>query len=340
MYKLQQELSTSDRKLKETTICKYICSFKKTTKYFLKEKQFQSYSFLQDTDKIINYLDSLSDSQKFNQLKAICIVLNINKDQARKGYKKHLKIYRKYLSDFGKDLTKKRSEGIKTDKEKQNWLSWEIILKHVNDLYDKFYKKYFNNEGKCKVDLMNCTKKDLFEVQKVFILAMYVFLPPRRLELAKCKYIKINEFNNLSDDDLDSNIYLVHINRYSNFISYGKLCIKNKTNSNLKIKLTEKLNNIYSVFINLNYFQRSIEYGNSLLFNSFKKQMSTTSLCIYLKKYFKTTFNKEISVTMLRKSYHTFYSRDFIKELDKIKKRTIDMNHSIQIALMHYCKTD
>jgi len=338
MQKLKNHLTNSQRNLKENTIYKYTKDFEKITKYFLKDKQFKSFSFLKDSDKVFFYLDSLSHSQRFAQVKAICIVLNINKGKARKGYQRVLKLYQQYLTNLVQEYNKDKATGIKNDKETANWLDWITITNHVDQLYDLFYNKYFNKDGKCKVDLKKCGVQDLKEVHLLMTLALYIYLPPRRLEYAFCKYITFNEFENLSEDDIDNNIYLVHIDINNNFISFGKNKIKSKTIKNLQIKFTEKLNIINSVYINLNYFQRSERYGNSLLFNNILTQMSTVTLSQYLKNHFKKHFNKCVSVTMLRKSYRT-HKLGPIKDLIKNAKKDSEMmNHSFQTAFTHYCK--
>jgi len=338
MQKLKNDLTKSDRKLQENTIYKYIKDFEKITKYFLKDKQFKSYSFLKDSDKVFFYLDSLSYSQKFNLIKVICIVLNINRGKARKGYQRVLKLYQNYLTNLVKEYNKEKATGKKTNKEIANWLDWITITNHVDELYEQFYNKYFNEDGKCKVDLINCGVQNLKEVHLLMTLALYIYLPPRRLEYAFCKYIRLNEFEKLSEDDMDNNIYLVHIDINNNFISFGKNKIKNKTNKNIKINFTEKLNIINSIFINLNYFQRSQKYGNSFLFNSQLNQMSTTSLSQYLQKHFKKHFNKEVSVSMLRKSYRTHKLAPIKKLIKEAEKDSEKMNHSLQSGFTHYCK--
>ena len=338
MNKLIIDLNNSERKLKKKTIDGYLCIFKKLIKFFFKSKQFQSYTFLKNTNEIMNYINTLSFWNQDKILKSICVVLNINGDQCRSGYRKELKFYQKVLTKQGNEYRKKIAEGFQTDKEITNWLNWIVIKKHTDELYTNFYEKYYDNENKCKLDLLTSTKNDLFEAQRMFILGLYVFLPPRRLEIASCLYITIDEFKVLTQDQLDYNVYLVHINKTNNFISYGKFKIKMKTKTNLQIKLTKKLNYIYRIFIDLNYYHRSESYGNSLLFNSRLTIMSNASLSIYLTKHFKKHFNKEVSVIMLRKAYHTHFSALFKEENKKMIERANQMNHSVKTACLHYCK--
>lgn len=338
MNKLIIDLNNSERQLKQKTIDGYLCIFKKLIKFFFKSKQFQSYKFLKNTEQIMNYINGLSYWNGDKMLKTICVVLNINGNQCRSGYQKTLKFYQKILTKLGQDYKKKIAEGFQTDKEIANWMNWVAIKKHTDELYTNFYEKYYDNENKCKLDLLTSTKNDLLEAQRMFILGLYTFLPPRRLEIASCLYITIDEFKVLTQDQLDYNVYLVHINKDTNFISYGKFKIKNRTKINLQIKLTEKLNYIYRIFINLNYFHRFEKYGNSLLFNSRFTIMSNAVLSTYLTKHFKKHFNKEVSVIMLRKSYHTHYSSLFKEENKKMIERANMMNHSVKIACLHYCK--
>jgi hypothetical protein len=338
MYKLKKDLINSNRKLKVVTVEKYLNSFKKINDQ-LGSGQFQSFTFLKNYNKVSSYLNSLNDSQKFNQLKTIVVVLQVNKGIVRKGYKKIIKKYQKDLCKFRQLQNEIRDSGEKTDREEQNWIDWTQITDHVDKLYKKFYDKYYDKDGKLNKELYEYGFDDLNEVQLLFILSMYTQIPPRRLEYSYCKYILYNQFELLSNQEKDDNIFLVTIDQDNNFISFGKNKIKNKTKDNLQVEFNDRLNTIAFIYININHFLRGQNGDNSLLYNSQKKQMSSTSLCIYLSKHFKKIFDKQVSISMLRKIYHTHHSlkiKEAIKEFDKTTKI---MNHSKNTAFIYYCKS-
>jgi hypothetical protein len=145
-------------------------------------------------------------------------------------------------------------------------------------------------------------------------------------------------FDSLSQEDKDNNIFLVTIDKNNNFISFGKNKIKNKTEDNFKFTFNKRLNSIAFIYLNINYFLRGQAGDNSLLYNRFKKKMSTTSLSLYLSRYFKKIFDKLISICMLRKIYHTHHNSNIKEAIKKFKKTTEIMNHSQKTAIMYYCK--
>ena len=337
MYKLKNDLIKSNRNLKLCTVEKYLIYFKKITNHLV-DGQFQSYNFLKDHTKVSKYLNSLNDSQKINQLKTILVVLQINKGIIRRGYKK---IHQKYSEDFmalSRELNKFRESGQKTDREKSNWLEWTEITDYVNQLYYKFYNKYYDKNGKLNKELYEYGFSDLDEVQLLFILALYTELPPRRLEYSYCKYILYDNFDLLTDEQKDNNIYLVTIDKNNNFISFGKNKIKNKTKTNLQVEFNKRLNDIAFIYLNINHFLRGQTGDNSLLYNSQHNQMSPTSLCIYLSKHFKKIFDKQISISMIRKIFHTHHSSKIKQAIKDFDKTTKIMNHSKDTAMLYYCK--
>ena len=66
--------------------------------------------------------------------------------------------------------------------------------------------------------------------------------------------------------------------------------------------------------------------------------MSTVTLSQYLQNHFKKYFKKNISVSMLRKSYRTFELGPIKEFIKKAKKDSQLMNHSLDTGLLHYCK--
>ena len=338
MNNFKKELQESNRMLKPNTIIKYLQSFKNLLKNFVDGK-FKSYSFLKNYEKNTKILEKLPENQRFQQYKIILVVLQVNKGRIRRGYKQ---VHQKYQEDFLK-LRRHQNEvkdsGVKTERESDNWLAWPVIAKHVDVLYNKFYTKYYDDSG--NIDDNKLSKygfDELIELQSLLILSLYTQLPPRRLEYAHTKYLLFDNFEKLSEDDLDNNIYLVTVNENNMFFSFGKNMIKNKTKTNLQVKLTQKLNNICYIYLNIKHILLGQTGDNCLLFNSYKKQMSSTSLSIYLTKYFEENFNKKISISMLRKIYHTHYSSAFKLEFKKFKETTEKMNHSTSMALSYYCK--
>ena len=337
MFRLKQDLVKSNRNLKNGTVDKYLISFKKICDHF-SDGQMQSFHFLKSYNNVSMYLNELIDSRKFNQLKTILVVLQINKGQIRRGYTKVHKKYTKDFVKFTKHLDELKDSGYKNSREVKNWLDWGQITNHVDKLYNKFYDKFYDKNGKLNKELYEYGFSDLDDVQLLLILSLYTQIPPRRLEISFCKYLLFDDFESLSEEQKDNNIFLVTIDKNNNFISFGKNKIKNKTKTNLQVEFNKRLNSIAYIYLNINHFLRGPD-DNSLLYNSQKKQMSSTSLCIYISKHFKKVFNKQISITMLRKIFHTHHNSKIKKALKDFNETTKIMNHSKNTALRYYCKS-
>jgi len=121
MNKLKNDLINGNRNIKLLTVNKYLLEVKKLTKN-LTGGYFQSYVFLKDYDRVSKYLNSLTNSQKFNQLKAILVILQVNKGTIKKGYKKFHKKYQEDFINLTKEQREQKLTGKKSDREKNNWL--------------------------------------------------------------------------------------------------------------------------------------------------------------------------------------------------------------------------
>ncbi len=153
-------------------------------------------------------------------------------------------------------------------------------------------------------------------------------LPPRRLEFADIKMLSNSEYNNLSQAEKDTGIYLITISRNKKFFSFGKDAVKSPTKENVKIPVDRQLNSVINLWRNFNK-------TDHFLLDSRGNKLSKNGLTKFIQKIFKP-LGKNISASMLRKIK---ISNEFDPELSlKQKKLAKEMNHSVNVQQNIYSK--
>ena len=345
---LIKQIEKSNRKLKQNSIDKYIAIIKKIA-IGVTGEEFKNLSFLKDFNKVMEFIRT---KNTFNYLKCILVVLSINKQYTpglkpkpiiRRGFKR---VYKKYINELqlinSKEI-KRISTHKKNKKERDNWVSWSEISKAVEGEYKIFHSKFFLKDGTLKPELKdenNLLKvnqfniNDLNEIKKLFILSLYTEFEPRRLEYCDTRHITYTNFTNISDEIKDNNIFLVELDKNNMFFSFGKNVIKVKTVINEQLILNKRLLKIASIFLDINYHLRKLD--DHLFFKKTDgKKMSKVNLSMFLTSYFKSKFNKNISVCMLRKIKN---SERWVFEENNRREIAKKMNHSVHTNQRIYTK--
>ena len=185
----------------------------------------------------------------------------------------------------------------KTDKQEQNWISWNEIVKTYNDLY-----KQLSPLLKKKP----LQKKDILRLVDLIMLAVYVLIPPRRS--SDYIYMKVKNYDPDKDNYLDMKKGIFVFNQYKT----------SKTYNRQEIKLSPKLKTLLKKWVEIN----PTDY---LLFDSKYQPLSPSRLTIKLNNL----FDRQISSSMIR---HIFISEVVLKDAPKILEReniAKSMAHSI-----------
>ncbi len=311
------------RNVRESTIKVYTRHLEKLSKK-INDTEYKSAEFLKSKKKeIMKFLNEQSSSTRKNYLASVLVALSPK--ERRNPDKKYKSVYEEYsntLLDEHSKYTEKLKDNEKNIKESENWLDWsDVQQKRIN--LGKEIKKmgYKQNDHELK------SKKDFQKLQQYLVLSLYTLHAPRRLEYADTKVISYREFNKLSDDEKDNNIYLVVVSRNKKFFSFGKKAVKSETKENIKINLDKGLNSVVNLFLNVT--NNTDDY---LLKDSRGSKMTKNGLSKYLSKIFSP---KRISASMLRK---IFLSNEFQPENDKKKKLAKEMNHSVKVQQGIYVK--
>ena len=279
---------------------------------------------INDNQALIDlFVDTLSHHQKKLLLSTMLIILSPKgKKRPMERWKSVYNHYNEMLKIIHKKYTDERKQNVKNEKEEKNWMEWEEVILTLLKLKEEYEQK-----------------NKWINFKRYIALALYCYdsNPPRRLEYCYTKIIKENAYKKLSEPLIKNNIYIVipdgEINMYFSF-GVNKVKIKKYSVKQL-VPLGDELNEIL-----FNHCKKHI--GEYLFPNRRNKKicMTTGSFTSLLK----SLFEKNISVTMLRKIYISFAFRNYIKLYQKIipgDKREIIadlMGHSALQQMNTYLK--
>ena len=288
------------------------------------KKPFESLMFLKDLNDIESKLEKYSDNTKKTILASIVSILSLFKDTP--SYKKIYKTYYDKMMTIGNDM-KNIDTATKTNKQKMNWMTWELITDIKNKLKEsvmKFSKNKTISENQYQILL------------HYIVLLLYYDLPPRRNQ----DYQYMNFVSEYDDAPADINLLDYKnkrfiFNKFKTNKKYGQQVV-----SFLPEKDDEKLNefnealDIYLKFHPLNTkpnlkFSKKTEFP-FLVYPSGNAFTQVNSITRILNKI----FQKNVSSSMLR---HIYLSTKY--NIDEMKKDAQDMGHSLN-EQRQYMKDD
>ena len=164
MIKLKEKMM-EERSIAESTANTYIANL-----VLLNDKKaFNNLGFLKkNKDAILEHLTEYADSTEQNYLSAIVSSLSTRKDEHL--YKSIYKTYKDILNE--KLGTKDEIDhSVKTEAQKENWLSWEEVSAKWTELHEAVMK--FKGDK-------SITKKNFEILLDYLVLSIYYLQPPRR----------------------------------------------------------------------------------------------------------------------------------------------------------------
>lgn len=296
-----------DRKRSEMTMKTYAQDIKALSKYF------KNVTDLVDVEKVMSTLKKNYGSKHTikNKLAVISLIIKglnefPNKEEVRSKYIREIKIL-----DF--DIAKENAKHVKTDKQKENWITkedWQNMLKHYDVSDDK----------------------DLNKLRDYIVLAIYSQVALRNdlvdmIILPNFKYDEMKEKGIVPD----TNILL-----FDNDESKCKLILKKYKTAKVYGENHIELEDIkdLDVYVGLYYYAKE-EKRNSEVYLLSKlngEPISGQAFCKYFKDLGKC-INKDLSTTTIR---HCAVSE--IYDIMKLKKVAKRMGHSVHEALSVYAK--
>jgi hypothetical protein len=297
------------RDIKDNSINSYIISLTKLND----NKTFDDLDFLKDKEKIKEKMENLALTTKKNRITAIIVALGAVDEEK---YKDLIEYYKKILEELTALYFENIKKNIKTDKEDKNWTSLKSLKKVMNA-----YKRDIAEREILKKN--NVSNKELMLFQNYLITALYLLLPPIRLDYAPMTIIK-----NKEQMEKDKN-YLLNLSRNKKRFIIQEF--KNSKNMGTQeIPIPKELNSILNNWLKLNK-------SENFLINNRGGSLSSNGLGKLITKAFKP-LNKNINLGLLRKIYISEHiDKDAIKKAENLASK---MLHSPQVQQDIYFKKD
>ena len=166
MLQLAKKL-VDERKVAESTANAYV-----RTLYQLNGKApYKNLTFLKNTEGVTKHLEGYADSTRRAVLGAVVGVLLLFKDKPT--FKKTFNFYHDLMTEKNKVAREEEAKApnVKTEKQKDNWLSWEEITKRRGEITEDL-SKFVNNK--------TLTAPQFERLLQSLVLALYTEIQPRR----------------------------------------------------------------------------------------------------------------------------------------------------------------
>ena len=281
------------------------------------------YTHIENLSRVLNILQS-NELNKLNNIKNVLESLKDKSENTKKAYissifvildsldkAKALK-YQMILKELLKNMNDKNELQIKTEQQKDNWVTY-------NELIDcmKRYEKKFKSQYLYKKKTLDESE---FKILKNWVItALYVSgNAPRRLEYRDMKIINIFQYDSLDKDIKNNNNYIIINLNATMIFSFANY----KTKSKFGIQL---------IPIN-KYLQKVLEYY--IKYTDNKKVLFNASASLF-SKWVSDAFDikdKNITVNMIR---HIFVSEKYPANTQERKKVAENMSHSLATNI-HY----
>jgi len=268
--------------LSESSIKTYTNVLKSMFKDIWAGKEFDHTLYITEQEKALKHMESI----KFNIRKTILSALvsfTTGVVQTK---------YRNQMMEDSQKYTALQHRHIKTEEQKENWMSWKEIEEHLAKLKNQYY--YVFKEEKP-------TREEIMNLQSYVILACYVLMPPRRA-MDYCK-MKVRNYDKTKD----------------NFYEGGKFVFSQYKTAKFMGLQIQKVPRALDLLLKKWIAFHDMDY---LFANADDKEIAGSGMTKILNNIFKP---KLISVNMLRHIYITEKSAPLI---DKLEETADAMAHS------------
>ena len=327
--KLQNILTDpTKRNLKESTLRSYKSTFNSLAKAY--DRKYLNAKWVHEhCDEILGNLEGESHSKQVSRGSALLILLSPKgKKCPPKKYQKTYDRINKYVTNLNAKYFESKQSQVKTEKESKNWVEWDKI-----ELFLRKREVAVFADVKSKDGYYNYN--DLNNIQQLLILALYVYLPPRRLDYSGMEVVteKLYKKMQVLDNNIKKKNLLVVKSSKSKYFSFGTDACKSKLKdgqSCLVVTVPPKLNKIINLWLQYNE-------SEILLLNKNGSALNKLSLGKQVISIFERKFDKRIGVSLLRKIYlsHVFKNDTSYKLKSDL---SVLMNHAVNVAESIYVK--
>jgi hypothetical protein len=313
---VEKHIRDCNKNITESTIKSYVANITKIIELF---KITDINIFYKDYEKIINFIKkeySSSDNSQRNKLTACnaiikCLVNDDNKTEIQKA----LEEYIKEINILREKIDVQLDKHIKSDKEKEGWLS----KKEIKLISEKLLKKVPE-----EIDDL----KDLSKLRDYVLFVFYQLLPSRNdIAFSKFYYNDEIDMDNISKDKTLN--YLI-LNKKDKNVLY--VMNNYKTSKKYKSQILELGNSLYDILVDYKEKMKSFNNDNWFLLSNAGRNMSKTSLSIIYSKLGNVIGKK----TSIRTNRHIIISQHI--DIEKMDNLARNMGHDLATAIKIYAK--
>jgi hypothetical protein len=276
---LTQIIQNQKPNLKPVSIKRYVANLNKLRRDVDGDEEFK---FLEDREKVSNYLNSKGDSTRKAYLNAVIVFL-----QATNGDDKLIRYYQSPRDTLNEDYKKQVADNVPTEKEKEKLITldeWQNLIEKLDKETAKFYNKSPNALTKKEYNMMlfqliNCLHRNV----------------PLRNDYSNMKIVRTKrEANQSLAKDPEQNVLLLsRMFKQIYLVNY-------KTSGTYGTKVIPMPDPVVSCVMR---FLR-VSKNNKYLISNFKgSTLSTTEYSKFLISNFEKHLGKKIGSSTLRKIY-------------------------------------
>jgi len=298
-------ISKARPNLKHNSVKQYEAQLRKLKSIF----ETDNYDFIKKPEQVQDKIQDLHFTSQRNMYNAIVILLMaLNSD---KEYDKLIETYSELRDELNHKYEDEQKSGVISDKQKDNFVDMSEIEKMISQLRSQVMPLKKKNK---------LTKMDISTIRAWVLFNMLSRIPTRN-DASNMMYISQKAYKKLSDEEKQQNNYLVDERNNMKFI-YNVYKTSKKYGENV-IPVPADLKPVMRTYLKL----MDYKIGDNIF------PMSRNAISQLLLKTSKKILNKNISSTMVRKSY---LSSKY--DYEEMKKDAKMMGHSVATAQKVYTK--
>ena len=315
-YIVEKHIRDCNKNITESTIKSYVANITKIIELF---KITDINIFYKDYEKIINFIKkeySSSDNSQRNKLTSCnaiikCLINDDNKTEIQKA----LEEYIKEINILREKIDEKLDTHIKSDKEKEGWLS----KKEIKLISEKLLKKVPE-----EIDDL----EDLSKLRDYVLFVFYQLLPSRNdIAFAKFHYKDEIEMDNITKD---KTLNYIILNKEDKNVLY--VMNNYKTSKKYKSQILELGNSLYDILVDYKEKMKPFNKDNWFLLSNGGRNISKTTLSIIYSKLGSVIGKK----TSIRTNRHIIISQHI--DIEKMENLARNMGHDTATAIKIYAK--
>jgi integrase len=268
---------------------------------------YKNLAFLRKTAEIDEKLKGYADSTRKTFLASIVSVLSLVKDKAT--YKKVYDHYHEQMMTASNAVRTAETSGEKSDKQKENWIEWEDVMKKRSTLADTAHTIS---------EMKNITASQYNELLTLVVLSLYTDIPPRRNQDYSDMYVvgKWNDKMDANKNYLDLLGNQMVFNKYKTAKKYGTQFVAVPSDLHTAISMLLKHHPLHKGKITKNTEFRFLAYHDG------QPLTAVNAITRILNK----VFGKKVGSSMLR---HSYLSSKYADVKEEQQKDADAMGHSV-----------